>query len=298
MVNSVSNSESLNKNYGSYATVGLLAGAGGGAAIGGLSGYITKPWQKGGELTDTFIRQVIEDTNTLSVERTRSELNELKKLAETGDWNALSSSMKNGLELEAKLADVPVKIGSGLVEENKAFAQQNLDNIIGTGTIDDAMEAFSKELRDNLKRTNLGITMDTTEEALIKIVAKEPDLFGVATKAGQTIDDAARVYVSNFGADDLKRWIVNTGENHKATVIDCFDDVSKGVLKELPEGVDDFTRKAYENMQKSMKQMKRNAAGKWALIGAGTLGVIGLIIGASKKKQAPAQNKKGLNATA
>lgn len=288
-----------NDNYGNYAAAGLLTGAGIGAAGGGLYGYFSKPWVKDGELTDKFVRQVSRNMAEHNITEAKSYMSDLKKLSETGAWDSISENSKKLFQTQAQ--EMGEAVGDGIIEGNKAYAKREIAEMLaeeGFENFDDAVRNIENFYKSQAKILDLGITANMSKEELIKVVAKNPDVFEIVKGGSQTIEEAAEAYVNKTGTQNIINNIESCKSMAKDTYTDFFDDVSKGVLKELPEGANDAAKEGQNIIKKSMKQVKWKTAGKWAGIIGGSLATVGLLIGATKKKEAPADNQEGLNVTA
>jgi gas vesicle protein len=288
-----------NDNYGNYAAAGLLTGAGVGAAGGGLYGYLSKPWVKDGELTDKFVRQAANNFSDYTISTVKTNVADLKKLSETGAWDSISESSKKLFqELAQQMGEA---VGSGVVEGNKAYAKRQIAKLLteeGVETLDDAVRNIENFYKSQAKILDLGITANMSKEELIKVVAKNPDVFEIVKEGSQTIEEAAEAYVKKTGVQNIIDRVEYKNSSKKNRYTEFFDDVSKGVLKELPEWADDAAKEDQNIIKKSMKQLKWKTAGKCAGIIGGSLATVGLLIGATKKKEAPADNQEGLNVTA
>ena len=60
-----------------------------------------------------------------------------------------------------------------------------------------------------------------------------------------------------------------------------------GFFKKVNDNASETTKKTRESLSKTVRKFRLKSAGKLALVGAGILGVLGLVIGTCIKKEPP-----------
>ena len=287
-----------NVNQGNYAVPMAVAGATTGALAGVGYGYLSKPWMNGEQLSDTFVKAANSNMMEQQAKNYETYYRDLQKLAETGDEKAISKRTLQKILWDTELLEGE-RFGTGLIEENKSYAKKLLEKELLENeceSVDDLIKSTNDYYKKFANLAKMDISKDMSEEALVKVLKKNAEFFEIVPKAGQTLDDAVKVAIEEAGGSKkLIEHLAELPEVARKAINSSFD-LKKGLLKEIPERCTDASHDTFNVLKKTMSDMQLKAAGKWAAIGAGALGVIGLGIGAMKKKPVPQEKPLELNA--
>lgn len=264
-----------NNKQQTYAVPAMAAGLATGAAAGGTYGYLSKPWLKDGDITDTFVRKFDENIIAQSKKNNDTLVRDLKKMQKTGSVEGISDVTKHsfeGIEL-SKLSSEQIKaLSQRVMTENGA---KDLDELLKI--MNKESNAFSIKGYTKTAEIFKSVNNDTTVEALNKLIKdnKIEEVFGIVTDANraETIE-----VMKSFDED-----VAFVKEVRKFTILEHVD-VKKKSMKDLAANADYETKSVYKVIKKSIRNTNLKAAAKWGAIGAGVLGAVGLGVGAMNKK--------------
>ena len=265
-----------NNQQNTYALQGMTAGLATGAIAGGTYGYLSKPWLKDGDITDTFVKEADKQITNMYKDGNKQIYSDLKKMQETGSIDGVSEVFRDTFKddgLTTMTAEQRKAFVKNLLQENGV---KNLDEFLeNTNTFAD-LESVNSLTKHAKKFKHL--SEDTSVEELNKLL-KETQLdivFGTATKENKTLIIKA-VQIANQGAIDAAKL------ERKALILEHVD-VKKKSMKDLAANADYETKSVYKAIKKAIRNTNLKAAAKWGAIGAGVLGAVGLGIGAMNKK--------------
>lgn len=287
-----------NVNQGNYAVPMTVAGATTGALAGVGYGYLSKPWMNGEQLSDTFVKTATSNLMEQQAKNHETYYRDLQKLAETGDEKAISKRTLQKILWDTELLEGE-RFGTGLIEENKSCAKKLLEKELLENeceNIDDLIKYTKNNYKDFAEFVKMNISNDMSEEALVKVMKKNAEIFDIVPKDGQSLDDVVKLAIEEEGGyKKIAEYFSELSDMARKTINSSFD-LKKGLLKEIPKNCTDASHDTFNVLHKTMKDFQMKAAGKWAAIGAGALGVIGLGIGAMNKKPVPQEKPLELNA--
>ena len=156
-----------------YATA---AAAGAGAAIGGVGGYLTKPFLKDGKLTDEFIKKaeenltddakkvMAENSPFLSVAEDNREFIEQLKKEDFSDASVMKQAQESAKKRIEVLHTLPEKINgaktlSGLIRE-VAKQDETVAKVISDVIIKDSTDAFDDFINEIKKKHGSSLSTD------------------------------------------------------------------------------------------------------------------------------------------
>lgn len=265
-----------NNQQQTYAVPAMAAGLATGAIAGGTYGYLSKPWLKDGDITDTFVKEADKQITNMYKDGNKQIYSDLKKMQETGSIDGVSEVFRDTFKddgLTTMTAEQRKAFVKNLLQENGV---KNLDEFLkNTNTFAD-LESVNSLTKHAKKFKHL--SEDTSVEELNKLL-KETKLdivFGTATKENKTLIIKA-VQIANQGAIDAAKL------ERKALILEHVD-VKKKSMKDLAANADYETKSVYKAIKKAIRNTNLKAAAKWGAIGAGVLGAVGLGVGAMNKK--------------
>lgn len=168
------------------------------------------------------------------------------------------------------------------------------------------------KLSDSFVRSSMNNTFDllsakSEEKEIIKLAKEifnlsgkteiaEKDLFNLfknnakAFKIEKMDDEAISATVKklikkNGDAKNVIKSLKKFSKLENLNLGDMFSDIKKGTLKPVAENAPELNKQIVEMLENSIKNLKKNAALKWAGIGAVAVGLLGLGIGAISKKE-------------
>lgn len=265
-----------NNQQQTYAVPAMAAGLATGAIAGGTYGYLSKPWLKDGDITDTFVKEADKKITNMYKDGNKQIVDDLKKMQKTGSIDGVSEVFRYTFKDDG--------LTTMTVEQRKAFVKnllqengvKNLDEFLkNTNTFAD-LESVNSLTKHAKKFKHL--SEDTSVEELNKLL-KETKLdivFGTATKENKTLI-IKTVQIANQGAIDAAKL------ERKALILEHVD-VKKKSMKDLAANADYETKSVYKAIKKAIRNTNLKAAAKWGAIGAGVLGAVGLGVGAMNKK--------------
>lgn len=264
-----------NNQQQTYAVPAMAAGLATGAVAGGTYGYLSKPWLKDGDITDTFVRKFDENVVAQDKKNNDTLVRDLKKMQKTGSVEGISDVTKHsfeGIEL-SKLSSEQIKaLSQRVMTENGA---KDLDELLKI--MNKKSNAFSINGYTKIAEIFKSVNNDTTVEALNKLIKdnKMEEVFGILTDANraETIE-----VMKSFDED-----VAFVKEVRKFAILEHVD-VKKKSLKKLSSDADFYDKSIYNTIKKTIRNMNLKAAAKWGAIGAGVLGAVGLGVGAMNKK--------------
>lgn len=264
-----------NNQQGTYAIVGGGAGLATGAIAGGTYGYLSKPWLKDGDITDTFIKEADKHITNMYKDTNKQIYNDLKKMLETGSIDGVSEPFKEtfkDVDLEKMTAEQRKGFVKNLLKDKMV---ENLDELLKR--VNRVTDKASIMAREKYAEMFKSVTDNSTVEELNKLIKDKnlEEVFGVVTEADRT---STIEIMKSFGED-----VTLLKNERKASILEHVD-VKEKSMKKLASDADYETKSIYNAIKKSIKNMNLKAAAKWGAIGAGVLGVIGLSVGAMNKK--------------
>ena len=187
-----------NNQQNTYALQGMTAGLATGAIAGGTYGYLSKPWLKDGDITDTFVKEADKQITNMYKDGNKQIYSDLKKMQETGSIDGVSEVFRDTFKddgLTTMTAEQRKAFVKNLLQENGV---KNLDEFLeNTNTFAD-LESVNSLTKHAKKFKHL--SEDTSVEELNKLL-KETQLdivFGTATKENKTL--IIRAFLSSLAA--------------------------------------------------------------------------------------------------
>lgn len=166
------------------------------------------------------------------------------------------------------------------------------------GNLDDGLlDGKAKVFKDLFKLD----PVKTTTEAFGDFIARNRNFF--EETADVSFEEAKKMAMQEVNNDakvleaELKKLQKGSLEEIKSILSSGFDE-NGFFTKANAEIFTEEQKSMVNSVKKTLRQMQLKTAGKWALIGGGILGGIGLAIGACNKKEAPKTAKVGFEATA
>lgn len=265
-----------NNQQQTYAVPAMAAGLATGAIAGGTYGYLSKPWLKDGDITDTFVKEADKQITNMYKDGNKQIYSDLKKMQETGSIDGVSEVFRDTFKddgLTTMTAEQRKAFVKNLLQKNDV---ENLDEFLKNANIFVDVESVNSLTKQAKKFKHL--SEDTSVEELNKLL-KETKLdivFGTATKENKTLI-IKTVQIANQGAIDAAKL------ERKALILEHVD-VKKKSMKDLAANADYETKSVYKAIKKAIRNTNLKAAAKWGAIGAGVLGAVGLGVGAMNKK--------------
>lgn len=266
-----------NNQQQTYAVPAMAAGLATGAIAGGTYGYLSKPWLKDGDITDTFVKEVDKQITNMDKDGHKQIYNDLKKMQETGSIDGVSEVFKNTFKdkgLEKMTAEQRKAFVKEFLQENGV---ENLDELLKN------MNAFTDEvsvngMTESAKKFRI-LSTDMSLEDLNKLLKDKgfDQVFGTATKENKT-------QIIEFLQTLHDEAIQGTILVRKASILEHVD-VKKKSMKDLAANADYETKSIYNAIKKAIRNTNLKAGAKWGAIGAGVLGAVGLGVGAMNNKK-------------
>lgn len=265
-----------NNQQNTYALQGMTAGLATGAVAGGTYGYLSKPWIKDGDVTDTFVRQFDENVVVQAKKNNDILVRDLKKMQETGSIEGISDVTRytfEGTDL-SKLS--PEKIKAMPQTVMTEAGAKDLDDLLKI--LNRTNDAFSIKAYKQRAEIFKSVKDDTTVEALNKLIKdnKLEEAFGVVTETNR----AETIEVMKSLDEDA----AFVKAVRKFSILEHVD-VKKKSLKKLSSDADFYDKSIYNTVKKTIRNTNLKAAAKWGAIGAGVLGAVGLGVGALNNKK-------------
>lgn len=264
-----------NNQQQTYAVPAMAAGLATGAIAGGTYGYLSKPWIKDGDVTDTFVRQFDENVVVQAKKNNDTFVRDLKKMQETGNLDGVSEVFKHKFEdtgLEKMTAEQRKTFVKKLLQKNNV---ENLDECLKL--INKSIDIRSIAANEKYAKIFKSVTDSSTVEELNKLLKDKnlEEVFGVVTEANRA---SAIEFMKSFDEN-----VAFTKEVRKSNILEHVD-LKKKSLKKLSSDADFYNKSIYNTIKKTIRNMNLKAAAKWGAIGAGVLGAVGLGVGAMNKK--------------
>lgn len=265
-----------NNQQQTYAVPAMAAGLATGAIAGGTYGYLSKPWLKDGNITDTFVKEADKQITNMYKDGNKQIYNDLKKMQETGSIDGASEVFKDTFKdkgLTTMTAEQRKAFVKNLLQENNV---KNLDELlkkINAFVDEESINGLTKQAK-KFKH----LSEDTSVEELNKLL-KETNLdtlLGTATKENKT----SIIKTVQIASQD----VIDAAKLERKALIMKHVDTTKKSMKDLASNADSETKSVYKAIKKAIRNTNLKAAAKWGAIGAGVLGAVGLGVGAMNKK--------------
>lgn len=266
-----------NNQQQTYAVPAMAAGLATGAIAGGTYGYLSKPWLKDGDITDTFVKEADKKITNMYKDGNKQIVDDLKKMQETGSIEGVSEVFRYTFKDDG--------LTTMTAEQRKAFVKkflqengvENLDELLKN------MNTFTDEVSVNgmtksAKKFKI-LSTDMSLEDLNKLLKDKgfDQVFGTATKENKT-------QIIEFLQTLHDEAIQGTILVRKASILEHVD-VKKKSMKDLAANADYETKSIYNAIKKAIRNTNLKAGAKWGAIGAGVLGAVGLGVGALNNKK-------------